>query len=175
MTSVEKVAMLRTLCGLTLEQLSDDSLLVYLELAKGIILRRLYPFVTESTPEFPSKYDLLQVQIANELVAKIGSEGETAHNENGVNRSYGDAFVSAGLLKQITPYGAIFGGASLTTIVEAFEGDGTTTSFILKHEPVTVDSVTVDGADAEYETSGNTITLTSAPAYGASILVEYNY
>lgn len=174
MTSLEKSAMLRTLCGLTAEQLSDDSLLVYLELAKGIILRRLYPFVTDGTPAFPSKYDLLQVQIANELVAKIGSEGETSHNENGVNRSYGDAFVSKGLLKQIAPYGAVFGSSAYTEITETFEGDGETTVYTLLHEPVTI-SVSVGGTDVAYELSEATITFETAPAIGVQIVVRYSY
>ena len=175
MTSTEKSDMLRALCGLSSEQLPYESLLVYLSLARGIILRRLYPFVTDGTPAFPAKYDLLQVQIANELVAKIGSEGETSHHENGVNRGYGDAFVSTGLLKQITPYGAVFGASAYTSIVETFDGDGATVSYTLLHEPVSVNYVTVSGADVGYELDASTITLESAPPTGATVIVGYDY
>ena len=177
MTNTEKLAELRVLCGLTSTQLADNSLTYYLEMAQGVIMRRLYPFVTDdfTALEFPPKYDLLQVQIANELVAKIGSEGETSHNENGVNRSYGDAFVSKGLLKQITPYGAVFGNAAVVTKYEAFAGDGETTEFTLSQTPVTVEYVVIDGAEVDYTLSDRTIICDVAPDTGETLRVRYTY
>jgi hypothetical protein len=177
MTDTDKLAELRVLCGLTSAQLADNSLTYYLDLAKGVVMRKLYPLVTDdfAALEFPSKYDLLQVQIANELVAKIGSEGENSHNENGVNRSYGDAFVSKGLLKQITPYGAVFGNSSTLPKLEAFSGDGVTTNFTLSRTPYELEYAMVDGADVDVAVSGNTIICAVAPGEGETLRVRYTY
>lgn len=105
MTDANKLTMLTALAGNT--GLSNEALQAYLDLAEGIILRRLYPFVTDdfSSLLLPAKYDNLHVQIALELVSKRGAEGETSHNENGVNRGYETAGISQSLLKQIVPYG----------------------------------------------------------------------
>ena len=45
----------------------------------------------------------LQIRIAVEMFNKRGAEGEIAHSENGVSRSYASANVSEDLLKEITP------------------------------------------------------------------------
>ena len=67
MTDGEKTKMLKTLC----EGESDEILSVYLTIAKNEILTRLYPCKSDvSEIEFPSKYDTLQVQIAQYLVNK---------------------------------------------------------------------------------------------------------
>ena len=41
------------------------------------------------------------------MFAKRGAEGETAHSENGVSRTYASANVSEDLLKEITPKGSV--------------------------------------------------------------------
>lgn len=106
MTEDEKIAMLRVLCDIPADEMPDSSLIVYLGLAKSLVMRRLYQFVTDSFEElsFPAKYDNLQVQIANEMILRRGAEGETSHKEDGVDRSYENAGVSESLLKQIRPY-----------------------------------------------------------------------
>jgi hypothetical protein len=38
-----------------------------------------------------------------ELFSKMGAEGQTAHNENGINRTYESAGVSNSLLRRIVP------------------------------------------------------------------------
>jgi hypothetical protein len=90
---------------LKLEIFSDehdpDILSAYLDLAKAKILVRAFPFRDET--ELPEKYSLLQVEIANHLIAKRGMEGQTGHNENGIDRSYSDADIPADLLRQIIP------------------------------------------------------------------------
>jgi hypothetical protein len=98
MTEEEKI--------LKLEIFSDvhdpDILSAYLDLAKAKILVRAYPFRNDVT-ELPERYSLLQVEIANHLIAKRGMEGQTGHNENGIDRSYSDADIPADLLRQIIP------------------------------------------------------------------------
>jgi hypothetical protein len=72
--------------------------------AKCIILQRRFPF-TEWSPEdeLEGRYHDLQIRIAVELYNKQGAEGETAHSENGVSRSYESASVSESQLSEIIP------------------------------------------------------------------------
>ena len=84
------------------ENITDAELEDILESAKAVILSRRFPF-TEWPEEIEAKYKDLQIRIAVEMVAKRGAEGETAHSENGISRSYASASVSEDLLKEITP------------------------------------------------------------------------
>lgn len=103
-TEAEKLEILRVLCGLTAEQMPNSSLTIYLDLAKGIVLNRMYPYAADvSGVDVPEKYAMVQCQIANELVLKHGAEGEVAHVEEGVSRTYENADVSNSLLKKIVP------------------------------------------------------------------------
>lgn len=83
---------------------NTDSLIInaYLDLAKSIIMAKRFPFGTDLTDVEPM-YHGLQVQIALELFNKQGAEGEIAHNENGISRTYENANVSSSLLKEIVP------------------------------------------------------------------------
>ena len=83
---------------------TDEVLTVYLSLAAQEILNIAYPFVTDfSEIELPQKYDFLQVQIAEYLLNKRGASGETAHNENGIGRTYEAAHLPKSIIQQITP------------------------------------------------------------------------
>ena len=84
------------------EKVNDDELEDILESAKAKILSRRFPF-SEWPDEIESKYKDLQIRIAVEMFNKRGAEGETAHSENGVSRSYASADVSEDLLREITP------------------------------------------------------------------------
>ena len=84
------------------EKVNDNELEDILESAKAVILSRRFPF-GEQPPEIEDKYKDLQIRIAVEMFNKRGAEGETAHSENGVSRSYASASVSEDLLKEITP------------------------------------------------------------------------
>jgi hypothetical protein len=84
------------------EKVNDDELEDILESAKAVILSRRFPF-SEWPDEIESKYKDLQIRIAVEMFNKRGAEGETAHSENGISRSYASANVSEDLLKEITP------------------------------------------------------------------------
>lgn len=82
---------------------SDDLLLTYLEDAKDIILNKRYPFGYPDGTEIEAKYETVQVAVAMELYSKLGAEGETAHSENGISRTYENGFVSSSLLKSVVP------------------------------------------------------------------------
>ena len=82
---------------------SDDLLTYLLEQAEGIVLNKRYPFGPPEGATVEARYEHIQLQIAVELFSKMGAEGQTAHNENGVSRSYEAADVSPSLLKRIVP------------------------------------------------------------------------
>ena len=81
---------------------TDAELEDILESAKAVILSRRFPF-GEHPEEIENRYKDLQIRIAVEMYNKRGAEGETAHSENGISRSYASASVSEDLLREITP------------------------------------------------------------------------
>lgn len=83
-----------------------------LESAMHIILGRRHPLgdfpVDEEGNLFlENRYQDLQVRIAIELYNKRGAEGQMAHTENDVTRTYESASVSSSLLNEITPLGVV--------------------------------------------------------------------
>ena len=84
------------------ENVTDAELEDILESAKAVIMSRRFPF-SEYPAEIEDRYKDLQIRIATEMFNKRGAEGETAHSENGVSRTYASANVSEDLLKEITP------------------------------------------------------------------------
>ena len=84
------------------ENVDDAVLEDILESAKAVILSKRFPF--GNYPEdIEERYKDLQIRIAVEMFAKRGAEGETAHSENGVSRTYASANVSEDLLREIKP------------------------------------------------------------------------
>lgn len=101
MTSQEKKAQLAVLIS---PDVAEETLLDALLLqAEGIVLNRRYPFGSPEGATVPKQYEHIQLQIAVELFSKMGAEGQTAHNENGINRTYEAADVSPSILKRIVP------------------------------------------------------------------------
>lgn len=88
------------------ENTNDNELEDILESAKAVILSRRFPF-GEPPAEIEDRYKDLQIRIAVEMFSKRGAEGETAHSENGVSRSYASASVSEDLLNEITQKGGV--------------------------------------------------------------------
>ena len=89
-------------------ELDDVLLTEYLSEAEAEILNRLYPFGSGSHT-LPAKYYQLQIEIAEFLALKRGAEYETIHDENGVNRHYGENHIPENLLRQITPIAKVVG------------------------------------------------------------------
>lgn len=101
MTNEDKIKRLAVLIS---PDTADSELLsLMVEQAEGIVLNRRYPFGIPEGATVPSHYEHIQLQIAVELFSKLGAEGQTAHNENGINRTYEAADVSPSLLKRIVP------------------------------------------------------------------------
>lgn len=84
------------------EETDDNVLTVCLNLAGQAIANRCYPFDPEKP--VPFKYYARQIEIAAYLINKQGAEGETQHNENGINRSYESASIPESMLKDIVPF-----------------------------------------------------------------------
>lgn len=81
---------------------TDDFLVgVYLRLAASKILDKCYPFGYDTeTTTVPTRYQDKQLDLAIVLYYKRGAEGESAHNENGVNRTFES---EEAILKSVTP------------------------------------------------------------------------
>ncbi len=77
-----------------------------IESAKHAILSRRYPF-GEYPDEIENRYKDLQYRLAIEIYNRQGSEGETAHSENGISRSYDGAFASSQLLNEVVPFAGV--------------------------------------------------------------------
>jgi len=83
--------------------LSDDALTAFLTMSQTDALKRYSPFDTTITT-VPSTYDYTIIRLAISRIARLGAEGESSHNENGVNRVYeGDNAI----LSEITPLASV--------------------------------------------------------------------
>ena len=48
-------------------------------------------------------HEQIQIRMTVELFSKMGAEGQTAHDENGIKRTWEAGDVSPSLLRQIVP------------------------------------------------------------------------
>lgn len=103
MTKEVMKARLSALTGET----DDNILLTFLDIASGKILEKCYPYRHDKR-DVPARYHSTQLDIAVYLLNKRGAEGETAHSENGINRSYESASVPDSMLKGIVPFASVF-------------------------------------------------------------------
>ena len=101
MTDAEKLDRFEVL--ISPDTASSDVLSFLLEQSEGIVLNRRYPFGVPEGAVVPVAYEHIQLQIAIGLFSKMGAEGQTGHNENGVSRTWESGDVSQRLLKRIVP------------------------------------------------------------------------
>lgn len=101
MTDIEKENALSVL--ILPDTAATDLLNLLVKQAESIVLNKRYPFGVPENATVPAQYEHIQIRIAVELYSKMGAEGQTAHGENGVNRTYEAADVSPSLLRQIVP------------------------------------------------------------------------
>lgn len=105
--NIANAARLRALLPAGSPTVSDAALDFYLEAASEAVLNKAFPFGTSDASARQAvltKYSNIQLRIALALIAKEGIWGETAHSENGINRTYDSADVPKALLDQITPF-----------------------------------------------------------------------
>lgn len=96
-----RVRLAKTLLSITGNS-EDQVLLALFQIAGAKILERAYPFGTSLT-DVPERWQMKQVEIVVYLFNKRGAEGQTAHSESGVSRTYGSADVPEELLRGIAP------------------------------------------------------------------------
>ena len=88
MTEPEKLAMLKGLLKIT-GTASDAELTTYLTFAKMEILAWLYSGNTpEDVTDVPAQYEPTQVMACVSGYGISGAEGQTAHSENGIGRTF---------------------------------------------------------------------------------------
>ena len=100
MAEEEKVQMIQLL--ITDVSVTAEMIQSYLALAASRILVRLYPF-GGAPAEWPTQYDMTQVELAIRMIARKGGEGEVSHSENGVSRTYGSVD-DEDILSRLAPY-----------------------------------------------------------------------
>lgn len=103
MTDVEKLTALRAMVG---GSDTDEVLSTYLLLAGRKVIARAFPY-NDEVVKVPAKYETIQLEIAAYMLNKRGAEGETAHSENGVSRTYENGDIPASLLRRITPMAGV--------------------------------------------------------------------
>ena len=101
MTKEEKITLLSNM--LKPEVVDLEELDTLLTITKYAILNRRYPYGYDEAKEVPSQYDGLQLQCCVALFNKKGAEGQTAHKENGIDRTYEAGDIPESLLKQVVP------------------------------------------------------------------------
>ena len=83
-------------------------LCAYLTAAKSAILNRMYPFgIPNKVTDVPQRYESLQIDIAVVLYARQGAEGERSRVENGITRTFENAYIPEAMLGCITPMGVV--------------------------------------------------------------------
>ena len=103
MTNNEMIALVTTLSG----ESDQATVSAFISMAGDAIKNRAFPFASDTELQnlsVPVRYQNLQVEIAVYLLDKRGAEGETAHNENGINRSYENGSIPDSMLKRIIPF-----------------------------------------------------------------------
>lgn len=89
MTDAEKITYVKVFADD--DTLSDTLVGAYLADAKAAILRRRFPWGFPPEADVEPQYEMLQVKLAARYIFRIGSEGETEHREDSVQRVYGSA------------------------------------------------------------------------------------
>ena len=85
----------------------DEAVLMdCLESARSAIMARRFPY-QEWPDEIEPQYMDLWYRVALDLYNKSGAEGEVAHSENGVSRSYESSWISQQLLSEIVPFAGV--------------------------------------------------------------------
>ena len=101
MTNEEKITSLAELISPDTADVKILSQMIVL--SEGIVLNRRYPLGVPQGATVPKQYEHIQLQIALELFSKMGAEGQTVHDENGIKRTFESADVSPSLLSRIIP------------------------------------------------------------------------
>lgn len=72
-------------------------------MAYSAIMTRRFPYSDDWPDEVEPRYRDLLYRMALDIYNKRGAEGELAHSENGISRSYQSSWISEDLLLEVTP------------------------------------------------------------------------
>ena len=111
MEEAAKAAITMAMLGLS-ESAPDAHLVsdVYLPLAASAIMAARHPFSADPDAEvWEARYDRLQCEVAADMFMRRGAEGETAHSENGVSRTWASAGISRHLMQRVVPLAKVPG------------------------------------------------------------------
>lgn len=78
---------------------NEELAVFYLDSAKDVLMTHLY--FNHPPDDLPEQYTERQILIAIDMYNKAGAEGELAHSENGITRSYESSWVSKQLLADL--------------------------------------------------------------------------
>ena len=95
---------------------SDEKLSVYLELAKQVILNQMYDQIggiPAEVTDVPARYEVTQIYAVIAGFTHAGSEGETQHNENGINRVFTQTDMESYIRDRVFPIARV--GAVITS------------------------------------------------------------
>lgn len=101
MTADEQINATKALIG-NAPNLTDALVQTYLEVAGVRIINRLCPFGNEPD-SVPAKWQMAQCELAARMFLRRGADGEVAHSENGIDRSY-KSVDDEDILSRIPPY-----------------------------------------------------------------------
>ena len=113
MKKAEKITRVQTLVGNDAGA-TNDLIGILLDDAEQAILNRIYPFGIPDDAEMPMRYESIQCKLAQRYFLRRGAEGEIAHHENGVNRTY-DSVDDEDLFKTIVPIAKTIGKTQYAT------------------------------------------------------------
>lgn len=106
MTDAEKIAIVTKLVDNDPEA-TPEVVRVYLLMAQQKILDRLYPYHREEYANgVPDEYSYLHCELCSRLFLRRGAEGQSNHEENGINRDYGSVD-DEDILSRLTPYAVV--------------------------------------------------------------------
>ena len=91
MTNADKLTMLQVILEDGGEVPTEDTLEMYLTLAGTEILNWMYHLVggvPESVTDVPARYDIAQIYAVAAGYTHAGAEGQSAHDENGIRRTF---------------------------------------------------------------------------------------
>ena len=107
MTDAEKLTSVKSVLGIT-GTAEDASLSAYLALAEAEILAWLYSGNTpDDVTDVPTRYEVTQIMGVVAGFNMQGAEGQLAHSENGISRSWKYEDMVAYVRTHVTPYAGV--------------------------------------------------------------------
>ena len=103
MTDAEKVLMVKAMT----DETDDDIISAYLMLAGEAIYHHADPYRRKEKDSVLDDYNGLHVRATVYFLNKRGAEGESVHNENGINRAYESSDLPPSMLREITPIAGV--------------------------------------------------------------------